>query len=101
METPAPVTGLFGYDLEGGGVEGMQYSGQLSSKTSNSALISQLASVKMEDNNQHGLLGLPRQYLSVNPRNINQYWNNSTGNASGNGGGSSGGWNDLSGGNIL
>ncbi|KAM0953553.1 putative transcription factor C2C2-Dof family [Dioscorea sansibarensis] len=102
METPAPVTGLFGYDLEGG-VEGMQYSGQLSSKTSSSALISQLASVKMEDNNQHGL-GLPRQYLGVNPRSTNQYWNNSSGSGSGNGGaggGSSGGWNDLSGGNIL
>ncbi|KAJ0979449.1 hypothetical protein J5N97_014923 [Dioscorea zingiberensis] len=103
MEPPPPVTGLFGYDSEGGGVEpGMQYSAQMNSKTSSSSgLITQLASVKMEDNNQQGL-GLPRQYLGF-PRN-NQYWNNSGG---GSGGGSTGGWNDLSGfnssssGNIL
>lgn len=94
---PMPV--LYPLDGESGG-EG--FAAQVLPKVSGSSLITQLASVKMEDNSQG--LNLPRQYLGV-PGN-NQYWGG--GGGAGTGGGGSAGWTgDLSGfnsstsGNIL
>ncbi|XP_017700540.1 dof zinc finger protein DOF5.1-like isoform X2 [Phoenix dactylifera] len=94
-----PVPGLYPLDEESGG-EG--FAGQFLPKLSGSGLISQLASVKMEDNSQR--LNLPRQYLAV-PGN-NQYWGGGAGAGTASGG--SAGWTgDLSGfnsstsGNIL
>ncbi|XP_010922356.3 dof zinc finger protein DOF5.1 [Elaeis guineensis] len=99
-----PVPVLYPLDGESGG-EG--FAGQLLPKVSaGSGLITQLASVKMEDNPQG--LNLPRQYLGF-PGN-NHYWGGSTGGAgAGAGSGGSAGWTgDLSGfnssstsGNIL
>ncbi|KAJ0962379.1 hypothetical protein J5N97_030207 [Dioscorea zingiberensis] len=83
-QAPASVSGLFPFD----GEEGMSY------KASSSGLITQFASVKMEDNPQR--FGLPRQYISTVPR-PDQYWTTSTGNGGSNTGTSNGGWTDLSG----
>ncbi|KHN07830.1 hypothetical protein glysoja_035868 [Glycine soja] len=61
-------------------------------KVSTSGIISQLASVKMEDNrhHHHQELGLPRQFLGVNnnPNTNEQYWSG--------GGGATSTWTDLS-----
>ncbi|OAY84741.1 Dof zinc finger protein DOF3.6 [Ananas comosus] len=98
------IPGLYPFDGEGGN-DG--FSTQVLPKISSSGLVSQLASVKMEDNSQG--LSLARQYLGV-PGN-DQYWGGGGGGGGGggSGGGSGGGgWtSDLSGfnssssGNIL
>ncbi|KAJ0987760.1 hypothetical protein J5N97_006116 [Dioscorea zingiberensis] len=71
---PSAMPGLFPFDGEVG-VGGDGYGGQVHQKHSSSGLITQFASVKMEDNN-HGL-SLPRQSLSM-PGN-DPYWSGSTG----------------------
>ncbi|CAL9134294.1 dof zinc finger protein DOF5.1-like isoform X1 [Musa acuminata AAA Group] len=85
---PTPASGLFSFVGDGGGFIGGSSTGQAQTKPTNSGLITQLASVKMDDSQQ--LLGFPRPYLGVS-RN-DQFWS---------GGGSSsstGGWmTDLSG----
>ncbi|TKY66064.1 Dof zinc finger protein DOF2.4 [Spatholobus suberectus] len=75
------------YPFEGG--SGGDGYGGTPIKVSTSSVMSQLASVKMEDNNQE--LGLPRQFLGVNnnPNTSEQYW-------SGGGGGATSAWTDLS-----
>ncbi|WOL16501.1 hypothetical protein Cni_G25288 [Canna indica] len=103
---PPPVSGLYSFvGGESGAFMGGSFAGQVPTKPSGSGLITQMASVKMEENNQQ-LLNFPRQYLGIS-RN-DQFWS-STGSGSGGGGSSSGtgGWStDLSGfnsssGNIL
>ncbi|XP_074572034.1 dof zinc finger protein DOF3.6-like [Curcuma longa] len=80
------ISGQYPYAGEGSGFSGGLFPGQAAmSKHSNSELISQLASVKMEDN-QH-LHNFPRNYLGVS-RN-DQFWN---GGDVGGGGGVAGGW---------
>ncbi|XP_072998121.1 dof zinc finger protein DOF5.1-like [Typha latifolia] len=101
---PAPsVPGLYPFDGDGGSDHG--FGNQVFPKVSvsGSGLITQLASVKMEDSNAQGL-SLPRQYLGI-PGN-DQYWGGGNGGVNTSGGG--GGWTaDLSGfnssnsGNIL
>ncbi|KAK8950076.1 Dof zinc finger protein DOF3.6 [Platanthera guangdongensis] len=96
----ASVPGLFPFDGESEGYSG----GRMLSKTSNSAgLISQMASVKMEDSS-HGL-NLQRHYLGV-PGN-DQYWDggasvgNGAANAAGGWLGDLSGFNSSSSGNML
>ena len=91
--TPATVpSGLFSFDGDQVGVGGTtdhgSYAGQVHHKLSSSGLITQLASVKMEDNS-HGL-SLPRQSLSM-PGN-DTYWSGNT----------ASGWaSDVSGSSLL
>ncbi|KAI0502014.1 hypothetical protein KFK09_016959 [Dendrobium nobile] len=102
---PATVAGLFPFDGESSGNDHQGYStGRMLTKASSSGIISQLASVKMEDSS-HGI-NLQRQYLGVTGND--QYWDgNGDGGASvGNGGGSGwlgdlSGFNSSSSGNIL
>ncbi|XP_038980113.1 dof zinc finger protein DOF5.1-like isoform X2 [Phoenix dactylifera] len=92
---PAPVPGLYPFDGVGSGVDEGAFA-----KATGSGLITQLASVKMEDN-QHGLR-LPRQYLGV-PRN-DQYWGGSSGGGTSSGSGwptNLSGFNSSSAGNLL
>ncbi|KAG1339213.1 dof zinc finger protein DOF5.1 [Cocos nucifera] len=95
--SPAPVSGLYPFDGEGSGVDGGAFA-----KATGSGLITQLASVKMEDN-RHGLgLPLPRQYMGV-PRN-DQYWGSTSGGGSSSGSGwppDLSGFNSSSAGNLL
>ncbi|XP_008779546.2 dof zinc finger protein DOF5.1-like isoform X1 [Phoenix dactylifera] len=102
LPPPAPAPGLFPFDGEGGGIVGGAFAGPVHMKATGSGLITQLASVKMEDNRRG--LSLPRQYPSV-PRN-DQYWGGGGGGGSSGGGG--GGWaadlsgfNSSSAGNLL
>nr|XP_010937644.1 dof zinc finger protein DOF5.1 isoform X2 [Elaeis guineensis] len=100
LPPPAPVPGLFLFDGEGGGVGAGPFAGSVHMKATASGLITQLASVKMEDNQQG--LGLPRQYSSV-PRN-DQYWGSSSGGGSSGGSGWApdlSGFNSSSAGNLL
>ncbi|KAG1365768.1 dof zinc finger protein DOF5.1 [Cocos nucifera] len=96
-----PVPGIYPFDGEGGG-EG--FVGQVLPKVSGSGLITQLASVKMEDSSHQGL-NLPRHYLGV-PGN-DQYWGGGGGGGGGTSSGSGGwmgelsGFNSSSSGNIL
>lgn len=82
------------YSFEGGnGSDG--YGGTNNIKVSTSGVMSQLASVKMEDNH-HQELGLPRQFLGINNTNPNtneQYWSGGGGES---GGGVASAWTDLS-----
>ncbi|WOL15013.1 dof zinc finger protein DOF5.1-like isoform X1 [Canna indica] len=96
LEPPQP---LYHFNGEGG-----SDGSRTLEKASGSSLISQLASVKMEDHNSRGL-NLPRQYLGL--AGNDQYWNNAAGEGGSNVGGS-GGWgtemsvfNSSSSGNIL
>ncbi|KAK7293021.1 hypothetical protein RJT34_15881 [Clitoria ternatea] len=83
------------YPIEGGNNSGDGYGGTNPIKVSTCGVMSQLASVKMEDNHQ---LGLPRQFLGSinnsnsnnnnNPNSCEQYWSG--------GGGVSSAWTDLS-----
>jgi len=77
--------GLYPFD----GASGSDGYGGTPIKVSTSGMMSQFASVKMEDN--HPELGLPRQFLGVNnnPNTNEQYWN-------GGGGGATSAWTDLS-----
>ncbi|KAG1371685.1 dof zinc finger protein DOF5.1 [Cocos nucifera] len=101
LPTSAPVPGLFPFDGEGGGVVGGgAFAGSVHMKSEGSGLITQVASVKMEDNRQG--LGLLRQYSSV-PRN-DQYWGGSGGGGSSGGSGWApdlSGFNSSSAGNLL
>ncbi|KAH7656921.1 Zinc finger Dof-type protein [Dioscorea alata] len=87
--TPATVAaGLFPFDGDQVGVPDGPYAGQVHHKHSSSGLITQLASVKMEDNS-HGL-SLQRQSLSM-PGN-DTYWSGNT----------ASGWaSDVSGSSLL
>ncbi|XP_059667815.1 dof zinc finger protein DOF2.4-like [Cornus florida] len=79
-----PSSGLL-YPFQGG-LEASGYgdeASQVGPRTSASGLVSQLASVKMEDNNQDQL-NLSRQFLGI-PAGNDQYW------------GTSAAWTDLSG----
>uniref|UniRef100_J3LU84 Uncharacterized protein n=2 Tax=Oryza brachyantha TaxID=4533 RepID=J3LU84_ORYBR len=114
-----PMSGIYPFDAEGA-ADAAGFAGQLlaSSKVpGSSGLITQLASVKMEDNNASSaaMNTSPREFLGL-PGNL-QFWGGGNG-AGGNGGSASGGsgagvapggggWADLSGfnssssGNIL
>jgi len=127
---PPTMSGIYPFDVEGHGGDGTGFAGHMlgGSKVPGSAgLITQLASVKMEDNPASAAMAnsLPREFLGL-PRNL-QFWgggsnggangNNNGGGAGNSGGGSGGGgggavapgssWVDLSGfnssssGNVL
>ncbi|KAG6535895.1 dof zinc finger protein DOF5.1-like [Zingiber officinale] len=89
---PLPLQSISGQYPYGGG-EGSGFAGGLftgqAPMLKQSALISQLASVKMEDNQQ--LLNFPRNYLGVS--RSDQFWNGGDGGSSG---GAACGW-DISG----
>ncbi|XP_020203217.1 dof zinc finger protein DOF2.4 [Cajanus cajan] len=77
------------YPFEGG--SGSDGYGGTPIKVSTSGVMSQLASVKMEENHHHHELGLPRQFLGSvnnNPNANEQYWSG--------GGGATSAWTDLS-----
>jgi hypothetical protein len=122
---PPPMSGIYPFDVEGhgdataGGFAGQMLGGS-SKVPSSEGLITQLASVKMEDNPPSTAmtsLSSPREFLGL-PGNL-QFWGGGNGGASGNNGGTAnaggGGantapgssWVDLSGfnspssGNIL
>ncbi|XP_042410397.1 dof zinc finger protein DOF5.1-like isoform X2 [Zingiber officinale] len=81
------ISGQYSYGGEGSGFSGGLFPGQATmSKHSNSELISQLASVKMEDS-QHSH-NFPRNYLGVS--RDDQFWNG--GGDVGGSGGAAGGW---------
>ncbi|KAL6894352.1 hypothetical protein ACP4OV_008450 [Aristida adscensionis] len=108
-----PMSGLYPFDVEGAGDAG-GFAGQMlaGSKVPGSAgLITQLASVKMEDNPPStAMTNSPREFLGLSGTNL-QFWGggnggggNNGGNANGGGGGGGGGavapgsgWVDLSG----
>ncbi|KAI4354454.1 hypothetical protein L6164_003314 [Bauhinia variegata] len=80
------------YQLEAGGAEGGGYGGagggaaQVKPKATTSGLITQMASVKMEDNQE---LNLSRQFLGINIPGSEQYWGTTAG--------ATAAWTDLSG----
>ncbi|KAF0911020.1 hypothetical protein E2562_005408 [Oryza meyeriana var. granulata] len=112
-----PMSGIYPFDAEGA-TDAAGFAGQLLAGTKvpgSSGLITQLASVKMEDNNaaSTAMTSSPREFLGL-PGNL-QFWGggNGAGGNGGSGGGGNGvapgggGWADLSGfnssssGNIL
>nr|XP_009402319.1 PREDICTED: dof zinc finger protein DOF2.4-like isoform X2 [Musa acuminata subsp. malaccensis] len=95
---PAPTSGFFPFVGEGGGFVGGSFTWQVQTKPVGSGLITQLASVKMEDSQQ--LFNFPRPHLGMS-RN-DPFWSGSGSGGGGGGGGASssgtGGWaTDLSG----
>ncbi|XP_062214143.1 dof zinc finger protein DOF2.4-like [Phragmites australis] len=118
---PPLMSGIYPFDVDGGG-DAAGFAGQMlgGSKVPGSAgLITQLASVKMEDNPPSTAMSSPREFLGLSGNGL-QFWaggNGAGGNNGGstNGGGGGGGgaiapgssWVDLSGfnssssGNIL
>ncbi|KAG6531634.1 dof zinc finger protein DOF5.1-like isoform X1 [Zingiber officinale] len=89
LETPLPtvqpsMSGLYHFTGEGRQVDGAK-------AVSGSSLITQLASVKMEDHNDQLRLNLSRQYLGLSGND--QYNWSGTGGAAGEGGGSTSGSN--------
>ncbi|XP_062212857.1 dof zinc finger protein DOF2.4-like [Phragmites australis] len=109
---PPPMSGIYPFDVEGGG-DAAGFAGQMlgGSKVPGSAgLITQLASVKMEDNPPStAMTSSPREFLGLSG-NL-QFWGGGNGASSNNGGSGAvapgSGWVDLSGfnssssGNIL
>ncbi|KAL5217242.1 hypothetical protein ABZP36_017926 [Zizania latifolia] len=113
-----PMSGIYPFDAEGA-ADAAGFAGQLlagSKVPGSSGLITQLASVKMEDNPPStAMASSPREFLGL-PGNL-QFWGGGNGAGGGNGGSASGGsgagvatgggWADLSGfnssssGNIL
>ncbi|OAY83277.1 Dof zinc finger protein DOF3.6, partial [Ananas comosus] len=91
LEPPPPptasaaATGMFHLDLESGsGVEGGGFARQVAAaKVLGSGIITNLASVKMEENQRAGL-NLPRQFMGAAGRNDSSIWGGGIG-----GGGSS------------
>ncbi|CAN6297243.1 unnamed protein product [Urochloa humidicola] len=121
---PPPMSGIYPFDVDGHGGDAGGFAGHMlgGSKVSGSAgLITQLASVKMEDNNpaaSAAMTSSPREFLGL-PGSLQFWGGGGNGGASGNNGGTaantgggasapSSGWVDLSGfnspssgGNIL
>uniref|UniRef100_A0A0E0D8V0 Dof-type domain-containing protein n=1 Tax=Oryza meridionalis TaxID=40149 RepID=A0A0E0D8V0_9ORYZ len=121
---PPPMSGIYPFDAEAA-ADAAGFAGQLLAGTKvpgSSGLITQLASVKMEDSNAQSsaMNSSPREFLGL-PGNL-QFWGGGNGAGGGNGGGATGGggagvapegggggggWADLSGfnssssGNIL
>ncbi|KAK7255869.1 hypothetical protein RIF29_29294 [Crotalaria pallida] len=96
------LTGLEGsshglYPFEGGSSTNPAagYGGEVRPKVSTSGMISQMASVKMEESGQE--LNLSRQFLGINNSASEQYWNTTTGGVGVGGGGTTPAWTNLSG----
>nr|ACN27202.1 unknown [Zea mays] len=98
-----PMSGIYPFEVEGHGGEGSGFAGHMlgDPKVSGSAgLITQLASVKMEDNPTSAAMASssPREFLGL-PRNLQLWGASGNGGASGNNGGGTG--NAAGGGDTI
>jgi hypothetical protein len=100
---PPPMSGIYPFDAEGGG-DAAGFAGHMlagSKVPGSSGLITQLASVKMEDNNPRStaMTNAPREFLGLS--GSLQFWSGGNDGAGGNNNTNGGSANDGSGGGAI